>query len=74
MKRLNTSWILVGIIVLLSAALIGVIVFVGNTATPTRGVAPLKVIAAHRATNRMKKLTPSTTRVPGATGCSGFTI
>ncbi len=46
MKRLNPSWILVGIIVLLSAALIGVLVFMKNTATPARGVTPLKVIAA----------------------------
>lgn len=46
MKRLNPSWILVGIIVVLSAALIGVLVFMKNTQTPTRGIAPLKVIAA----------------------------
>ena len=34
---------------------------------------PPKVTADHSATNSTKKLMPSTTRVPGATGVSGFT-
>src|SRR3972149_6198317 len=44
MKRPSTSWILVGIIVLLSVALVGVLLFVKNQPPQTRGVPALTAI------------------------------
>ncbi len=46
MKRPSTSWILVGIIVVLSATLVGTLLFVKNQPPQTRGIAPLVEIAA----------------------------
>jgi nitrite reductase (cytochrome c-552) len=46
MKRVSTTFILVGIIVLLAAGLIGTLVFVRNQPAPVRGIQPLLTIAA----------------------------
>ncbi len=45
MKRPSTPWILVGIIVVLSVALVGTLLFVKNQPPQTRGIAPLVEIA-----------------------------
>jgi hypothetical protein len=41
---------------------------VSGSARKVLGTKPPKVTAAHTAKNSTKKLTPSTTRVPGSTG------
>ncbi len=46
MKRISQTVVLSGIIVVLAAALIGVLLYVRNQSTPERGIAPLVEIAA----------------------------
>jgi nitrite reductase (cytochrome c-552) len=46
MKRISSAYILVGIIVVLTVALVGTLLFVRNQSTPRRGVDPLVVISA----------------------------
>src|SRR3990172_838678 len=45
MKRSATAMILTGIIIVLAAALVGVLIFLKNQPPPTRGIAPLTEIA-----------------------------
>jgi flagellar basal body-associated protein FliL len=44
-KGSRTTWLLAGIIVVLAAALIGVMLYLKNQPQPTRGVAPIQEVA-----------------------------